>query len=106
MTFWEISNIALRLLLTMLCIYKLAQFREQANLIERIGIGMMGGGSFLTIGIILEGPRSPFDAWATTVLTGGIVLLVAGRTWRDLQHDRNNRRQLIASRAWMKGRGE
>lgn len=106
MSVWDIINALLRLSLTILCIYKLAQFREQANLCERIGIGMMGGGSFMTIGIILEGPMSPFDGWATSVLTAGIVLLVAGRTWRDLQHDRNNRRQLIASQAWMKGRGK
>lgn len=106
MSAWDIINALLRLSLTILCIYKLAQFREQANLCERTGIGMMGGGSFMTIGIIVEGPMSPFDGWATTVLTMGIVLLVAGRTWRDLQHDRNNRRQLAISQSWMKGRGE
>lgn len=104
MSTWDIINALLRLTLTALVIYKLAQFRDTANLAERVGLGMMGGGSFLTIGIILEGPQSPFDGWAVTVLTGGMVLLIAGRTWRDLRHARNNHRQLIASQAWMKGK--
>lgn len=106
MSAWDIINALLRLSLTFICIYKLAQFRDQTNMAERVGIGMIGGGSFMTIGIILEGTVSPFDGWATSVMTAGVVLLIAGRTWRDLQHQRNNRRQLIASRAWMKGRGE
>lgn len=105
MSVWEIINAALRLVLTGLVIFKLSQFREFANMAERVGLGMMGGGSFLTIGILIEGPQSPFDGWAITVLTLGMVLLIGGRTYRDMKHQRANERQLKAAEAWMKGRG-
>lgn len=101
---WDILNAALRLVLTALVIYKITQFRETANLVERMGLGLMGGGSFLTIGIIMEGPSSPFDGWAVTILTLGMVMLIAGRTWRDMRHQRNNRRQLEFAKEWEKGR--
>lgn len=100
MNTWEIINAILRLILTGLVIYKLSQFREFANIWERMGLGMMGGGSFLTIGILIEGPRSPFDGWAVTVLTLGMVLLIGGRTWRDMKHERANREQLEYAKEW------
>lgn len=101
---WDILNATLRLALTALVIYKLAQFRYTMNVWERFGLGLMGGGSFLTIGIIVEGPRSPFDGWAVTVLSLGMVMWLGGRTWRDMKHQKANRQQLEYAKEWEKGR--
>lgn len=101
---WDILNATLRLVVTVIVIYKLAQFRETANLCERIGMGLAGGGSFMTIPIIMEGTNSPFDGWAVTVMSLGFVLWMGGRTWRDMKHHRNNRRQLEFAKEWEKGR--
>lgn len=87
---WDILNSIGRALLTILAVYKLAQFREMMIPMERLGLGMMGGGSFLTIAVIWERQRSPFDGWSVTVLTAGAVLFLAGRTWRDRKHQRAN----------------
>lgn len=87
---WDILNSLGRLMLTLIVIYKLSQFREMMIPIERLGLGMMGAGSLLTISIIWERTRSPFDGWAVTVMTVGAVLFVAGRTWRDRRHQRAN----------------
>lgn len=104
MTTWDIINSLLRLALTGLVIYKLSQFREMANMAERLGLGMMGGGSFLTIGVIIEGHDSPYDGWAATVLTIGMVLLIGGRTWRDMKHQRANSQMIERAKEWQRGR--
>lgn len=105
MTGFDIANVLLRLLLTALVIYKLSQFREMANLVERIGLGMMGGGSFLTVPIIMDRNHSPFDGWATTVLTLGVVLLIGGRTYRDWKHARANEAAVEQARGHLQARG-
>jgi hypothetical protein len=101
---WDILNSAGRALLTLLAIYKLAQFREMMIPLERLGLGMMGGGSFLTIAVIWERQRSPFDGWSVTVLTVGAVLFLAGRTWRDRRHQRANEMQVHWHKQWKEQR--
>lgn len=105
MSAWDFINSFLRLILTGLVIYKLSQFREMANMAERLGLGMMGGGSFLTIGVIIEGHDSPYDGWAAGVLTLGMVLLIGGRTYRDMKHQRANDQMVEQAREWQRGRG-
>lgn len=103
---WDILNVFGRLLLTAIAVYKLSQFREHMIAMERIGLGFMGGGSFLTIPIIIDRYNNPFNGWATSVLTFGAVIFLAGRTWRDRQHAIANKRAVDASYDHLKSRGK
>lgn len=106
MTVFDIANVAGRLILTMLVVYKLSLFRDHMILAERIGLGLMGGGSFLTIPIIIDREGNPFNGWAITLLTFGAVVFIAGRTWRDYRHEAANRRQIKISEEYLRGRNK
>lgn len=97
---WDALNIAGRLLLTGIVVYKLARFREMMIPVERVGLGMMGGGSFLTVPVIVERQASPFDGWAITLLTVGAVVFLIGRTWRDRRHQKANEAMVNMARGW------
>ncbi len=103
---WDILNVAGRLLLTLLVIYKLSLFREHMICVERVGLGMMGGGSFLTVPIIIDRYNNPFNGWATTLLTVGALVFIAGRTWRDRRHAAANQEQVIAAHDHLVKRGK
>jgi hypothetical protein len=83
-----------RVTLTLIIVFKLTQLRYTINAAERMGLGFMGAGSFLTISVIWERQRSPFDGWACLLLTFGAIAFIAGRTWRDLKHQRANKQQV------------
>lgn len=101
---FDFLNSAGRILLTLIVAYKLVQFREMMIPLERIGLGMMGGGSFLTVSVIWEGASSPFDGWATTLMTVGAILFLGGRTWRDRRHSRANAGAVDAARDYFASR--
>lgn len=106
MTVFDIANVAGRLILTMLVVYKLSLFRDHMILAERIGLGLMGGGSFLTIPIIIDREGNPFNGWAITLLTFGAVIFIAGRTWRDYRHAAANREQMRISEEYFRRKGQ
>lgn len=102
---FDILNSVGRLALTMLVVYKLTQFREMANVIERLGLGLLGGCSFLTIAVIWE-RDGPFEGWASTMMTLGAIMLLAGRTYRDMKHDRANHVGRNEAERYLKARGK
>lgn len=106
MTLLDYVNVAGRLALTAYVVYKLAHFREMANVVERYGLGLMGAGSFLTIPIIVMKNDNPYEGWAITILTYGAVLFLAGRTWRDSKHSRANAAMVRQGRDWQAQRGK
>ncbi|WP_398457441.1 hypothetical protein [Sphingomonas albertensis] len=91
---FDIINSIARALLTVLIVYKLIRFHDMMIAPERMGLGLMASGSMMTVPIIWEGTRSPFDGWAVSVMTIGAVVFLAGRTWRDRKHQRANDRQV------------
>lgn len=95
-----------RLVLTIIVIYKLGQFRDMANGAERFGLGLMGGGSFLTIPNIWQHQLSPFDGWAGNLLTWGAVIFVVGRTYRDRRHFMRNEEAKHAAERHLIARGK
>jgi len=105
MTVFDIANVIGRSILTLLVIYKLAQFREMANVMERVGLGMMGAGSFLTLPVIMYKYNNPFEGWSVSILTFGAIMFLVGRTWRDRRHAMANERQVKKSREYLEGRG-
>ncbi len=100
MTVFDYLNVLLRLLVTVIAVYKLSQFREHMIAMERAGLGMMGGGSFITIPIIVSQHDNPFSGWATSILTLGAVLFLAGRTWRDRRHQKANEAMIRQAKEW------
>jgi len=106
MTF-VILNSLLRVLLTLFISYKLINYGDMLNFPERLGMGMMGGASFLTIALINDTQHdgTPFDGWATTVLTMGALVYFGGRLSRHIRHRRNNLRAAAQAAAHMRDRG-
>lgn len=94
-----------RVILTIIVVYKVTQFRDLANSVERFGLGLMGAGSFLTVPVILYKNQNPFEGWAVTLLTIGAIMLLAGRTWRDRRHKKRNDMQVRWHEEWKRSRG-
>lgn len=106
MTVFDYFNVVGRLALTAMVVVKLGMFREMANVIERMGLGAVGAGSFLTVPVILYRNENPFEGWSVTLLTYGVVLFLAGRTWRDSKHARANAIMVEQGRAWKAQKGK
>lgn len=102
---FDILNSLGRVILTGLVVYKLTQYRDMANMVERIGLGLMGGCSFLTVGVIWE-RDGPFEGWASTVMTVGVVLYIGGRTYRDRKHDIANHLASAEALRYLKSKGK
>lgn len=81
---WIIVNVFLRATLTALLAYKLIVYNEQFNMMERLGMGFIGGCSFMTIAIIYDAKHAgtPFDGWAGSFMTAGCVIYFLGRMAR------------------------
>lgn len=102
----EIANSVGRLALTCSSVFLVTHLRHMLNFAERFGLGLVGGGSFLTIAVIWERQQSPFDGWAVTILTYGALIFFCGFGYRKLRHDRNNVRSVAASAAYLRARGK
>ena len=85
-----ILNSIFRVFITAILAYKLVAFRDQLKPVERWGMGIAGGSAFLTIPAIWDLPGNPFDKWATTLFSFGIMLYFIGRMTRHFRHARNN----------------
>jgi hypothetical protein len=105
MTTFNVINAAFSLLLTLIVVYKITQFRDLANSIERFGLGLMGSGSFLTIPISLFRGDNPFEGWAVTLLRIGAIVFLFGRTLRDRRHKKRNDMQVRWHEEWKRSRG-
>jgi hypothetical protein len=95
MTFLQIMavlNAAACISLTVLVTGTMMAFRDQFIWVERLGIGLMGGSSFLTIAPLVDLSRdgTPFDAWPSFLLKIGCIMLFSGRLYRLLRHEQAN----------------
>lgn len=103
---WELVNSLGRLLLTVIVVVKVTRFGTTLNVTERLGMGLMGAGSLMTINVIWERQASPFSDWSTTIITYGAVLFLAGRTWRDWRHEHRNITAREQARRHLQARGK
>lgn len=94
MIVWDILNSLFRLIVTGILIYKLVCFPILFNGWERRGMAVMAGCSLLTVTVIWEGERSPFDGWATSLFTFGLLLYLIGRLTRHPRHQAANEMQI------------
>lgn len=101
MIVWDILNSVGRLGLTIVAIVLITRYRDMLSWPERVGLGMAGAGSFLTIAVIWERTESPMDGWATSVLTYGALLAWGALAWRKHVHTVNNERHIRQAEEWM-----
>lgn len=101
---FNVINASLSLFVTLVVVYKITNFRDQANSLERFGLGLMGSGSFLTVPVSLFKNDNPFEGWAVTLLRIGVIVFLVGRTLRDRRHKRNNDIQARWGEEWRQGR--
>lgn len=96
----------LRLLLTVLVIYKLMRWGHMLIQIERFGLGIIGGSAFMTVPVILDAKRygTPFDTWAGVLFTLGVTVYLIGRLSRHIRHERANDAMAARHEARMAGR--
>lgn len=95
---WDILNSLMRLGIAMIVVWKLYRFNPLFNSWERYGMGIAGGCSLLTVTVIWDLERSPFDGWATSLFSFGIFLYFIGRMTRHWRHERNNALQIAQGR--------
>lgn len=95
---WDILNSLARLAITVILVWKLIRYPLLFNAWERYGMAIAAGCSVMTVTVIWEGVRSPFDGWATTLFTAGMLLYFIGRMTRHPRHQHNNELQLKQGR--------
>lgn len=95
---WDVLNSLARLAITGILVWKLYRFPALFNNWERYGMAIAAGTSVLTITVIWDAQRSPFDGWATSLFSIGVLLYFIGRTTRHWRHEANNRAQLRQGR--------
>ncbi len=100
-------HIAGRFVLTCLMTFGLVYFADVLSKGERLGMGMIGGSSFLTIAIIADTRKigTPFDVWSPSILTYGVIVFCASRIWRFHKHRRANERMKEASARYYEEKG-
>lgn len=94
MIVWDILNSLFRLAIAAILIWKLCRFPGLFNGLERYGMSIAAGTSVLTITVIWEGQRSPYDGWANSLFSLAILIYFTGRMTRHWRHEANNRAQL------------
>lgn len=82
------ANVVLRFVLTCQIAGILVQYHDALNRVERGGLGLVGGSSFLTIPVVIDINRSgtPFDLWASCLMSLGCVMFILGRGMRLRKH--------------------
>ena len=95
---WDILNSLARIALAAILVWKLVRFPHLFNAWERYGMSIAAGTSALTVTVLWDGVRSPFDGWASSVFTFAMLLYFIGRMTRHWRHEANNRAQLKQGR--------
>jgi len=85
-------NIGLRAVLTLCTVYLIVKFGQRLNFKERLGTGIIGGSSIMTIPLIIDVHKdgTPFDGWATSLITIGFIFAFLGLRDRFRDHERRN----------------
>lgn len=91
---WEGLNVLCRLGVVLIVIVKLWRFYDHYKPEERFGLGVLGGCALMTIGVLMEGPTSPFSEWAGALFAFGVLIYLGGRVRRQVRHDAANREQV------------
>lgn len=85
MSAWTLSSLVSFVLIGALVGIKLAVWHRRFSWAERLGLGLIGAGSIMTIGPLLTPGGSPFVDWAPLLRNVGLILLFTGhiiRYWK------------------------
>ena len=93
-TFWDAMNFVARLAIVVIAVVKVWRFYDSYNRAERLGLGVLAGCALMTIPVVLQGAGSPFAEWASAFFAVGVLIYLAGRLYRTIEHDRANRAQV------------
>lgn len=104
------GNMFARICLTVLSAGILHYYHERLIASQRIGLGLLGGLSFLTVPVVLDAytvnQGTPFDAWASFGASVGMTMFLWGSFVRIRKHARANEQQIHAARDHLKARGK
>jgi len=103
---WMIAHAIFSLALAGMVVLFLVRWREKYSPISRFGLGLIGGCGIVRISVILEQRESPFDMWAPTLFTLGVVLFIFGCIERETRHERRNRQQVRQAEKHLIARGK
>ena len=105
---WIAASAAARLMYSFLLGWVLIRVGHMLNMVERLGIGLMGGCGLMTTAVILDNDAhgTPFDIWAGAGFTIGGALFFSGFVFRKLRHDRANDAQIAVAKAHLQARGK
>lgn len=93
--FFHMVNCAIRAVLTCVILPMLLMFPDQFKPSQRLGLALVASGSLMTVPILYMGEGvSPFDGWATTLLTIGLILFMWTTVVRLFRHHLANMQQL------------
>lgn len=101
-------NMAVSIILTMMVSWALVRFGEGMIEVERLGLGLIGGSSFMTLAPIYGSVyqiETPFDQWSGILLRVGCLIFAIGRVVRIYRHQLRNQAQVDAARAHLRERG-
>lgn len=76
---WPALNAAVSLLVGLLMGYKLFCRPDMFSALERLGMGLLGAGSVMTVGPIIWPHESPYENWSGFLLRVGICVFFVGR---------------------------
>lgn len=94
LVFFAMVNCAIRAVLTFIIIPMLVLFPEEFKPSQRLGLSLIASGSLLTVPTLYMGRgETPFDGWAVTILTAGVVMFMWSSTLRLFRHHWNNVQQ-------------
>lgn len=103
---WILMHTAISVLLILTALFMMWRWGAQKNLAERLGLALVSGCGFLRINVIWERHDSPYDYWAPTLLSLGLLLVLTGRGYRDWRHESRNISAIKQARAHLQARGK
>jgi len=103
--FFHMLSCAMRGMLTFIAVMMLYLFPDQFKKSQRVGLAVGASGSLMTIPILYAGAgATPFDGWATTLLTAGWLCFLWSYSLRLFRHNWANVLQVRSMRKEIKER--
>lgn len=102
MTLYPFLNVLFSLIVAGILAYKLTCRADRFTLMERVGMGMIGSGSLMTVGPLMSAAPTPFEDWSATLLRAGCAIYFVGRM---LRHRHNNASAVRQARAHFRRQG-
>lgn len=101
MNLYPTLNIIASLLVAGILTYKLIWRADRFTCMERVGMGLIGGGSILTVGPLMSLAPTPYEDWSATLMRLGLAVYFIGRM---LRHQHRNAAAVRQAQKYLEGR--